>query len=73
MPKYNTADTCHVSVFDNDVEGAVRKLKKRFAAAGIVDQLRLRKEHPSRSDRRRAKARRALKRTRRAQARRGRK
>lgn len=66
MPKYNTSDTCHVFVVNDNIEAAIRLLKKQFNAAGIHAQLQLREDHPSRSSRRRAKALRALSRRRRA-------
>ena len=55
-------DGLEVKVYKGDVEGAIRRLRKRFANARIVFTLKDRKENPSRSDRKRSKFKRAEKR-----------
>lgn len=60
MLKGHWQDACVVTVEHGDIEGAIRKLKRRFNSAGIYTLLKLRTDHPSRAARRREKDRRAV-------------
>ena len=52
-------DGTEIRVFENDIEGALRHLRRRVLQAGVLKALRTRNENPRKADRKRVKARRA--------------
>jgi small subunit ribosomal protein S21 len=61
-----------VVVRDNDVEQAIKTLKRKAARDGLIKQLKSKKAYEKPSDRRKRKDRESLRRIRKAQARRAR-
>lgn len=68
LPKLRRVfDVTAVEVERNNIDAAIRKLKRRVMDAGTLRELAFRKQNPSAGDRRRAKARRAAARNERAE------
>jgi small subunit ribosomal protein S21 len=61
-----------VIVRDNDVEQAIKALKRKSARDGLIKQLKSKKAYEKPSDRRKRKERESIRRIRKAQARRSR-